>query len=218
MLEYKRQYDRVSAHSTQLQTQLVSLRSSSGAIEAAWLALLKSLRSALAADASQANVGAAREAQEFPEIHQVNHLQAYSEALSQTSSTTNELFNALLTSAPVDTQALKNECTQLALETYAHKKALALLHIQLDQVQTQLEQTHHALLLAEKKVDRSKSASVAKVEGRSLTNGIVKHDEDQIEQQVKVSTRPKCILTSQELNRVSGRRPFPSDQCSRNIK
>lgn len=186
MLEYKREYDRVSAHSEQLQTQLAALRSSSGAIEASWLALLKTLRASLAADATPMGSAFDREAQEFPDIEQVNHLQAYSEALSQTSNTTNELFSALLSSAPADTQALKNECTQLALETYVHKKALALLHIQLDQVQAQLEQTHHALLLAEKKVDRSKSTSVAKVEGRPTTNGIVKHDEDQIEQQVKV--------------------------------
>lgn len=171
MLSYKRQLSRALSDADALRSQRTAYEIRLSRVESAWQALVAEADLILPSTSSSTAGGGADSASSPPLTSASLADEELDEALSHRSAATKSLLSRLQalhpSSASPAASDLEDKCRALHAESFQSREALCILRAAHEETVSQLEETHAALVRAERKFDRYQSATVAALEGRS---------------------------------------------------
>ncbi|GAA5838520.1 hypothetical protein JCM3766R1_006001 [Sporobolomyces carnicolor] len=175
MLSYKRQFLRAQADVDQLRAERLACEMRLSKVEMGWNSLVQQAELILPSTSQPSQNGHGRA--NSPPLTDVNlNDEELEEALSQRSSATKQLLQRLQALHPssdteqsTKVEELETRCRDLLDQSNRSREALRVVRLTHEQTLTELESTHAALLRAEKRFDRYQSATVAAIEGRTLS-------------------------------------------------
>ncbi|GAA5911739.1 uncharacterized protein JCM6883_001252 [Sporobolomyces salmoneus] len=176
MLSYKRQFHRAQTELDQLRTERVACELRLSKVEMGWNRLVEEAELILPST-SQGSLNGNHRTSSPPLTDVCLNDEELEEALSARSTATKQLLSrlqALHPSSDTDqsskVEQLEQKCRDLLDQSLRSREALRLVRLTHEQTLVSLESTHSALLRAEKKFDRYQSATVAAIEGRTLSD------------------------------------------------
>ncbi|GAA6058899.1 hypothetical protein JCM10212_002851 [Sporobolomyces blumeae] len=172
MLSYKRQFLRAQADADRLRAERLAYEVRIARVEQGWHQLVLEADLILPSTSAAAANGHGRAAS--PPLTDLSlNDEELGEALSQRSHATKHLLQRLQAVHPSSdselnskVDELENRCRELLEQHLKSQETLRIVRSTHEQTLAELEQTHAALLRAEKKFDRYQSATVAAIEGR----------------------------------------------------
>ncbi|BGO91969.1 hypothetical protein NBRC10512_001078 [Rhodotorula toruloides] len=171
MLSYKRQLSRALSDADALRSQRTAYEVRLSRVESAWQALVAEADLILPSTSSSTSGGSADSASSPPLTSASLADEELDEALSHRSAATKSLLSRLQSlhpsSASPAASDLEDKCRALHAESLQSREALRILRAAHEETVAQLEETHAALVRAERKFDRYQSATVAAIEGRA---------------------------------------------------
>ncbi|BGP25184.1 E3 ubiquitin-protein ligase BRE1 [Rhodotorula toruloides] len=171
MLSYKRQLSRALSDADALRSQRTTYEVRLSRVESAWQALVAEADLILPSTSSSTSGGGADSASSPPLTSASLADEELDEALSHRSAATKSLLSRLQSlhpsSASPAASDLEEKCRALHAESLQSREALRILRAAHEETVSQLEETHAALVRAERKFDRYQSATVAALEGRA---------------------------------------------------